>query len=398
MTQLKIAHTMLRRNINKAQLAGFTISNFIGLAIVAICLQGFLDVRTLWTDDDSFIHRDYIVINKKVTSDITAGDNSTIFTKEDIAHIKAQPWVRDVATFDAADYSVTASIGTGNNTIETALFFEAIDDSFIDIDNADWHYTEGDNVVPIILSKDYLTLYNFGFATAAGMPQLSENIIGSIPLSLQLRSSDRRKSINLRGHVVGFSNRLNTILVPKNFIHWSNAIFGGHNTPDPKRLIINVSIPGDTAITTYLDNRGLEAAGDDKNSRATFLLNIGAGITMSIGAFISILSICILMLTISLIMHKNRQKMHRLLTLGYNVADVARPYENIVKICCALSLILSLAALFYVRTLYLEPLRTIGAGNAPAWIVPIVLLCTTIIIITANILIIRRRARKAWRI
>lgn len=396
MTQFKIAHKMLRRNINIAQLAGFTIFNFIGLAIIAICLQCYIDVRAFWLDDDSFIQRGYIVVNKKVTADVTAGDNTTSFTKADIADIAAQNWARDVATFDAADFSVEASIGTGNNAMHTALFFEAIDDSFIDIDNNRWHYTEGDNEIPIILSKDYLTLYNFGFASSAGLPQLSENMIGSIPLNLRLTSADRQHTINMQGHVIGFSNRLNTILVPQKFIRWSNAILGKSSAPAPKKLIINVSRPGDTAITTYLRDKGLEATGDDDNARATFILNLAAGIIMAIGAIISILSICILILSISLIMHKNREKLHRLLTLGYNIADVARPYEKVVAICCAISLLMALAALIFVRKLYITPLQIIGIGNTPVWIVPVILTAATIIIIAVNILIVRRRARKAW--
>ena len=34
-------------------------------------------------------------------------------------------------------------------------------------------------MVPVIISKDYLALYNFGFAGSAGLPQMSEGVMGA---------------------------------------------------------------------------------------------------------------------------------------------------------------------------------------------------------------------------
>ena len=49
---------------------------------------------------------------------------------------------------------------------------------------------------------------------------MSEDLVRGITLDLDL--SGRGQFRNLKGRVVAFSNRLNTILVPEEFIRWSN--------------------------------------------------------------------------------------------------------------------------------------------------------------------------------
>ena len=125
--------------------------------------------------------------------------------------------------------------------------------------------------MPIIISKDYLTLYNFGFASSAGLPQLSESFMGGVPLRLHVASEDGIRSADFSGRVVGFSNRLNTILVPQEFMEWSNERFGSSSVKDASRLIVDVSSPGDVAIGSYIEEHGLEVAGDKRSSQASFL-------------------------------------------------------------------------------------------------------------------------------
>lgn len=231
---------LLRKNTSPARIAGFILSNFLGLAIILGALQFWLDARSIWDSDESFIHTDYIVINKRVTSENTLGGASA-FSREEIADLEAQPWVRSAAPFTAADYRVMASLNQGGRGMSTYMFFESIPDGFVDVPASQWSWTEGSDEVPLIISKDYLSLYNFGFAGSAGLPQLSENLMSGIPITLTLTSEDGARRMVMHGRVAGFSNRLNTILVPGNFMEWSNARLGSSASDSPSRMIIDVS-------------------------------------------------------------------------------------------------------------------------------------------------------------
>lgn len=388
---------LLRKNTSPARIIGFVISNFIGLAIVLAGFQFYRDASSIWNDSDSFIRSDFLVINKKVTARNTWGGASS-FTAEERADLNAQPWVRKTAPFTAANYRVRASIDQGGRGMATSMFFEAIPDDFVDVPPATWQWKEGDTEIPLIISKDYLTLYNFGFASAAGLPQMSEGLMSGIPLSITLSDRAGNRVMSFNGRVAGYSNRLNTILVPQNFIDWSNALLAPGQEPDPSRMIVQVNSPGDVAISRYMADHNYEIAGDKSSSSASFLLKVVVGIVLGIGIVITILSLFILMLSISLIMEKNRDKLHSLLMLGYRPGAVASPYRRMVVIASVAALVLALVSTFLLRRYYLDSLTGLGADPASVWATIGLGIALTLTVIAFNLNTVRRRVLGSWRI
>lgn len=388
---------LLRRNLSKVQLAGFILSNFIGLAIVISGIQFYADVRPIWDSDDSFINQDYLIINKKVTSSHMLGTENTGLAPEEIDDIESQPWVRRLGKFSSADYGVKAYIQQGDRGMSTSMFLEAIPDNFIDIDPADWHYQPGDSIVPMIISKDYLTLYNFGFASSTGLPQLTEGTLSSIPLTLRLSSRNGDREVTMKARITGFSGRLNTILVPESFMQWSNGRLGEGKELPPQRIILDVSSPGDVAITQYLDSHDMERAGDDKGSQAAYFLKLVSGVVIAIGGLITLLSFFILLLSVALLMQKNRQKLHTLIMLGYDLRAVGRPYERITLLASVVSYILAIVAMLIFRNIYIAGLSTLTGDNEVG--VAVSLLCGAALVVLTlviNFLSIRRKVRSSF--
>ena len=395
---MSLVYRLLKKNTSPARIAAFIVSNFIGLAIIIGGIQFYEDAATLWQTDDSFIKTDYIVVNKKLTSANTWQDADSGFTKEEIDELRRQPWVRDVGEFSSTDYRVWASVGTGDHRLSTMMFFESIPDKFVDGTDSDWHFRVGDNVVPIIISKDYLALYNFGFAGSAGLPQVSEAIMESIPLRLSLSSFDGSNVINMNARVVGYSNRLNTILVPQSFMSWSNNELGGKSEPkNPSRLIIDVSSPGDVAIADYLKEHSLEVAGDKRGSSASYLLKVVVGRVFAVGVVITLLSFFVLLLSISIIMEKNREKIHSLLTLGYPLRSIVSPYVMIISVASLATWLLAAICVLILRSGYVKALEGLGSGTGNCWLAPLCGLILTLMLIYANIYSVRRKVRDAWR-
>ena len=389
---------LLRRNLSKVQLFGFVLSNFIGLAIVIAGIQFYSDIRSIWESEDSFINQDYLIINKKVKASNTLGSASTDFTADEITDLESQPWVRRVGKFSNADYQVRATINQGGNRgMSTDMFLEAIPDKFIDIEPSDWKFQQGDKTVPIIISKEYLTLYNFGFASAAGLPQVTEGMLSSVPMNLRLISKDNQRTDTLSARIVGYSGRLNTILVPENFMTWSNAKLGTGSQKASQRLIIDVSSPGDVAIDKYLEDHDFERAGEDRASQAAYFVKLVSGLIIGIGGLITLLSFFILMLSVALLMQKNRAKLHLLIMLGYNLNSVGRPYEKITIYVSFLSYILAIIAMLIFRNLYISGL--VGLTGEDNVGVAVSLLCglgLVLITLAINIIAIRKKVKSPF--
>lgn len=399
MSKNKLVGRLLNRNLSKTQMFGFVLSNFIGLAIVISGLQFYSDVRSIWESEDSFIKRDYLVVNKIVTASNTLGQKSTEFTPEEIADIENQPWVRRVGKFSNVDYNVSANMQQGGRNLSTYMFFESIPSEFIDMDSSkNWTFRPGDKEVPLIISKDYLTLYNFGFASSAGMPQITEQMLSSVPMDLSISSSDRTKSAVFKGRVVGYSNRLNTILVPQEFMDWSNSEFGdGKSLSNPSRLIIDVNSPGNVAINKYLEDHDLELAGDKKNSQASYFLNLIAGVMVAVGSVITLLSFFILMLSVALLLQKNREKLHSLIMLGFNLSTVSRPYEKITALVSIIAFALAVGVMFIFRSMYIDGLSGLdNNSDTSLWLALSVGAVLTLLTIIFNIVAIRKKVRGAF--
>lgn len=400
-----IVWRLLRRNISAGQLAGYALANFVGLAIVLTAIQFYRDINSVWDGDDSFISRDYLIISKKVEgvnlgsilggqAGKSAGDPNS-FSPEERAGLESQPWVRRVGEFTSAAFNVSASVDMGGRGMSTYMFLESIPDDFFDVRPRGWAtYHPGDttSVVPIIISKDYLTLYNFGFASSRGLPQISESVIGNVPLRLSLSGRGVQQYVNAR--IVGFSNRLNTIAVPEQFMEWANGRFADKGDQRPSRLIIEVSSPGDPAIGEYLDDNGYESAGDKiDNSKAARFFAIVTVAVVAVGAIISLLAFFILLLSIYLLLQKNREKIRDLILLGYTPSQVAAHYYKIVAWVNAAVLVGSTAVMLLGSYLWSAPLRDLGVRSTSPLVTVIIAVAIVASITAGNIIAIARNVR-----
>lgn len=394
---MKLLWKLLRRHISPAQLGGFFAANLLGMLIVLLSFQFYRDVRPLFGSEDGFLKADYLILSKRISATGLWGETSG-FSADEIEDLQRQPFCRRVGTFTASQYRVSCSLGLkGIASFGTEMFFESVPDDFVDVDLSRWTFNPADPMVPIILPRSYLAIYNFGFAQSQSLPKLSEGVVGMIDLDIQLRGDGREE--RLKGRVIGFSNRLNTILVPESFIRWSNECFAPGSDSTPSRLIVEVGNPADDAIVKYMDAHGYELEDDKLDAgRTTYFLRVVAGIVMAVGLLISLLSFYILMLSIYLLVQKNAKKLHNLLLIGYSPARVARPYQMLTIAANALVLVMALAGLCILRHYYMERLWAMfpQMPDGSLWPSVVLGLIIFVLVVTLNVVVVYRRVMKIW--
>ncbi len=370
----------------------------MGLTIVILAVQFYEDVSPVFNDEESFISKDYLVITKNVTGTGAMLGNTGEFSEDDIKDIESQEWCRQVGRFSSSDFAVfaTMGLGAGDRAMRTQFFFESIPSDFIDVDAAQWDFNPSRPEIPVIVSRDYVSLYNFGFATSQGLPQISESQMQKIPLQFTLTGNGLTES--MQGRIVGFSNRLNTVIVPEKFMQWANGRYGSSARPQPLRLILEVNSPGDVKIEQYLTDHHYDVAGDKmSSSKANYFLTLIIGIVVVVGIIISLLSFFVLILSIYLLLQKNTRKLQDLLLLGYSPREVSRPYIGMVIAINAAVLVASFVVMLLGRSQYLDMLQVFGTGGASLWIS----LATGVVIMglitTGNVIAIKRKIASLWR-
>jgi len=394
---MRLLWKLLRRHVSLAQLGGFVLANLLGMLIVLLAFQFYRDVKPLFGSDDGFLKPDYLILSKRVSATGLWGETST-FSESEMEDLRRQPFCSRLGAFTASQYRVSCSLGLqGVANFGTEMFFESVPDDFVDVDLKHWTFDPNEPMIPIILPRSYLAIYNFGFAQSQSLPKLNEGIVGMLELGVNLRGAGQEQK--LKGRVIGFSSRLNTILVPESFIRWSNERFAPEAASEPSRLILEVSNPADDAVVSYIKEHGYELEDDKLDAgRTTFFLRLAAGIVMGVGLLISLLSFYILMLSIFLLVQKNEEKLHNLLLIGYSPSSVSKPYQLLTVGVNVVVLLLALALLLVLRHYYMERLWTMFPQMTDGSVWPTVLLGLALLLVVClvNIVVVYRRVMKIW--
>lgn len=396
---MKLIWKVLKQNISVGQLIGFGIANTIGLTIILVGLQLFLDIQPILLGKSGFFKPDYMVLTKPVSALNSITNASPVFTGEEIQDIQSQEFISKIGVFTPARYSVTGRLLIERFGVDlvSELFFESVPEDFVDVESEDWSFEPGDDLVPIIIPYTYLNLYNFGYAPSSGFPTVSESMIRKITLNLALTGNGER--IYFNGKIVGFSSRLNTILVPESFMQWSNGLLA-HETISHQvsRIIVQVTNPADERIVAYFQEKGYNVESDKLDSaKINWLMRILVAIALAIGLLICVLATYILILSIFLLIQRNKTTIANLFAIGYRPREIAKPYQVIAILTNVFSIIVAILVVLVVRKEYVEYLLKLDVAYQPHSLVCLwlVVLLLAIVVSSMNVLVINRTITKS---
>ena len=395
----RLVWKLLRQHISIGQLTGFFLANLFGMLIVLLSIQFYRDVLPVFTQGDSFMKKNYIIATKKISALGSFTGRSNTFSPKEIEEMKEQSFTESVGAFTPSLFKVSAGLGMQEAGIHlsTEMFFESVPDEYVDVSLDNWHFDESAQVIPIIIPRNYLNLYNFGFAQSRSLPKLSEGLMSLIQMDIMMRGNGRVEQY--KGNIVGFSNRLNTILVPQSFMEWANKNFAPNAEAQPARLIIEVSNPADSSIAGYFQKKGYETEdGKLDAGKTTYFLRLIVGIVLGVGLFISILSFYILMLSIFLLLQKNTTKLESLLLIGYSPNKVALPYQLLTVGLNVIVLVLSIGLVSWLRSYYIDSIRILfpQLETGSLWAAISMGILLFIVVSVINILAVKRKVLSIW--
>lgn len=389
---------LLRQHISLPQLTGFFFANLFGLWVVMLGLQFYKDVLPVFTEDDSFINNNYLVISKHLTTVGTLSNRSNTFSESELNDLRKQPFCKQAGAFTSSQYKVSAAMGLKDAVpMNTEMFFEAVPDSFVDVEAQDWVYKPGDTNVPVILPRSYLAIYNFGFAQSRNLPKVSDGLVGMIDMHIFIHADG--KSPRFEGKVLGFSSRINTILVPQSFIDWSNEQFEPGKEEDPSRVIIEVHNPTDSKIAEYMQKKSYDVEDNRLDAgKTTYFLRIVVSMVMLVGLLVSALAFYILMLSIYLLVQKNSYKLENLLLIGYSPSTVCRPYQLLTIGMNLVVLILAFGLMYATRSYYMHFIGLMFPSLQSGSVMPAAILggCIFVLLSVVNALAIRKKIMSIW--
>jgi len=296
----------------KFVLAIIGLSVALLLILAAVQLQAnYNDLLHSKTNQDSIAN--FLVINKKV-SDKTVG--ATNLTPAEIADLKKQPFVEALGILTPSRFKVGAQSVSDRIPFYSDIFFESVPDEFLDVQSADWKWDASSGFIPMIVPNMFLDMYNFGFATSQDLPQLTQELVKSLPIEIRIKTPLGRQIFY--GKVVGFSDRISSVLVPQPFMDWANKNFGSNDeNAAPSRVVIRTKDPGNPDLVSYLNSHGLTTDADKTRfSKYRQVVDVVVNISWITGATMLLFALLIFTLFIQLTIASCREEIILLITLG----------------------------------------------------------------------------------
>ena len=323
---MRLLYQILWKDHSRAHLLWAFLGTLAGFVLLLAGIQFYIDIKSVLSENSDLLDPEYIVINKKVNLGQTLGLSKGGFTEEEIEEITHQAFADQVSPFLSNQFPVSGY--TENERFPdfyTELFFEAIPDEFIDVKSEQWVWDPEVGKIPVIIPQDYLNLYNFGFAPSQGLPQIPKGVLSMIGFKLRLRGQGGYDDYD--GQIVGFSNRIHSILVPLDFLSWANEKYGYFDKSNPSQLIMVSKDPTDPSIIRFLEEKGYDTIREKlKSSRMNIILKLIISFLVVVAAIIIGLAFLVFLLSLQLMISRSSEKIRRLNKLGFHYREISRPY------------------------------------------------------------------------
>ena len=346
---------LLNQNISIPQLLGYVLAACAGMAIIFSAFCFSMDIRPLLSSERTGLFKpEFMVLNKRVPI-VSMNAAKMAFSDAEIAELKAQSFVRSLSAFTPSYYSVQLYTDAANmGYLSTDMFFEAVPDRLLGETYATWGWDEDLRLIPIIIPRDYLALYNFGYAGSQGLPLISEAVVQQAKFDVLLRGNGRTE--NFKACIAGFSDDLNTILVPEAFMQWANNRFGdSRQQQHVSRLILEVNNPADPQIATFFAAKENYEINSNKGEQGklSYFLTLLIVAVLTVGLLIMLPAIGLMLLSINLLVYKNQKTLGNLILLGYTRNRLAQPYCRLVLLLNVLVGLISLAIAYMAQSWYM---------------------------------------------
>lgn len=342
---------------------------FIAFTLVLLCLQLYDNADKLFGKKSS--DKDYwITLSKKITPENIGRKELLGFNANDLSKIKKWEEISAVYPFTSNQFKASAN-GGDFIPFYTDLYFEGVDKKAIDIPIDSIDFTVKDDVIPIIISREYLNLYNYGFALNQGLPQISEDFAKKIEININIIVNKENKSY--RGRLVGLSDRIHSVLIPQKFLDSLNMVQNPNVISEHKvfnRILVQVKDSEDKNLIKKMSENGYESNQESlRSAKIKSKLFLVLQVIAVLGIFVLALCLYIIINFIKIQFLEKNEEVSIKNSLGYSpkkmVSDISKTFSINIAIVIFLCLaLLSIGQYWLAKSdvssqhlsLYLNPL------------------------------------------
>jgi hypothetical protein len=329
---------ILFNNQVKSQLVIAVIGSFLGFTFLITSIHYLIRVNE-FGEGEEILGSNSIIIQKKVSNYNSIHLAKTDFGEKEINNLLSQPFVEHVEPILSNSFGV--SFQTDSDLVpyfRTDVFVQSVNSEFLKFDPLKWKWEENDEFVPIVLPREFLVMLNT-FASAKGLPQVSDELAKSISFKFKLYNDEQ--SEYQKAKIIGFTSEVSAILVPSAFMEYGNNKFPTEVPAKVTQLMISVKEGNFGTFEKFMEERSLESK---ESSMIVGKLKSVAGTLFGIVMGISIIAVFLASLVLiqyaQLMMTKNAYEIKTLLRIGYAPQSIIRAIINyFIKVFAIITLL-----------------------------------------------------------
>jgi hypothetical protein len=317
---------LLFKNQDRKQLVIAMIGAFMGITFLITSIHYLIKVNEFGQGAD-ILGPNTIIVQKKVSNSSSLNLTKTDFSKNEIKSMIDEPFIKDVRPVISNNFDV--SFQTDDPMVpyfRTDVFIQTVDENFLDVKTTKWHWSKGDQFVPIIMPREFLVMLNT-FMSASGIPQVSDDLAMGIKFKFKLWNSEKQIEERVDAKIIGFTNEVSSLLVPESFMKYGNDMYSDGSDQKITQIMISGEESQFGLVEDLLTKRGLES----KNSQMMIgrlksvvgtLILVVLGVSI-IAVFVSGL---VLIQYMQLLMSRNLYEVRTLMRMGYHPSELIKAF------------------------------------------------------------------------
>lgn len=288
---------------------GLSVAMLLILAAVQL-QENYNTLLNNKTNQDSIAN--FLVINKQLNSK-TYGN--TFISEKEVENIKQQNFTEDVGVLKPSLFKASVESFSERFPFSTDISFESVPSAFIDVQTKDWDWNEHSNYIPMIAPNMFLDFYNFQFSFSQNLPQLTQENVKMIVFKVKIETPTGYNTFN--GRIVGFSDRITSLIVPESFMDWANKQYASKTNTQPSRIVIKTKDPGNPQLVQFLKDNGYTTDADKTRfSKYRQIVTTVVNISWITGLVLLVFALLIFTLFIQLTITSCKNEIQQLIVLG----------------------------------------------------------------------------------
>ncbi len=352
-----IGNILSKSNSGKLNKILSSVGLVMGIVLITLTLEFYFDYKNLTNQSqEDALNADFLVITKEINELHTSGILTTAFNDKEINNIESKDFFTEVKPFIKNNYE--AFIESKNDEFplkfSSLVTFEAIPNHFIDVKTDNWNWNETSTYLPVIVPRSYINMYNFGMADVQGLPVISENLISNFTVSLNIKGNGYTQSLDTK--IVGFSDRIQSVLVPESFLTYSNKKFGNKELNKVSKLIASSKDASNPELAKFLEKKGYVTNKEMlKGTKSNTLLQLVFSFILFIGLLVVFLSILNFVQQAQLKIEKTSANITKLIQIGYYYKQLSKVYYKKLILQFSITLTIGFMLALLIKALFIIP-------------------------------------------